>query len=258
MGHLHRRSAAAATAVLAVATILAGCTSLPIRGLTVAAPLASDFAPRLERALEHPGPVMVMSAFDMPGYTLTTFGHVDPSTSPHQVSVSASVTEDDTITEVEIRVVDGEVWVNLAETSQDRFLLASEETTAITGDPALLTLGIDPLVELRAFPGALVSAERAGTDAINGERLDRYEVTLDLARLQPVHYGSDPSAVGEIDYEVWFDGDDHVRKVSGELVDGIRSNSFTLSNWGVGTTFEVPSEDERISLAELTGAIDGV
>ncbi|MEK8226830.1 hypothetical protein NKG05_13200 [Oerskovia sp. M15] len=139
--------------------------------------------------------------------------------------------------EMQIRVVDGIFYLNLGETSQNKFVAIdpADESNPMASAFDGLTEQMDPSASVEALEGAIVSVEKDGDPVdIDGVKAQPYTVVVDTTKLtgsMKEQADAAGSALPEtLTYQYWIDADDLMRKVVMDVQGSVME--MTFSNWG--------------------------
>ncbi|MGF0117086.1 hypothetical protein ACQFYA_12275 [Promicromonospora sp. Marseille-Q5078] len=112
-------------------------------------------------------------------------------------------------------------------------------------------LHVDPTRQLEDLRGAVTDVVHVGPEAIEGEPVEHYVVTVDPAKVT-----GDTAAslaplqdITEIDYDYWIDGRDRARRVSFELVG--HTTRVDLTGWDEQLVLELPAPEMVASPEDL-------
>lgn len=117
---------------------------------------------------------------------------------------------------------------------------------------------LNPSQTFEAFD-AITSLKEKGTQEIDGVETTHYTVTVDTQKALKAQGMADQVPSGKmpktIDYDVWVDGDNLVRKLSmdvqGNQVD------MRLSQWGESVDIAAPPKNQVTDMAEMMGRLGG-
>lgn len=205
-----------------------------------------DFVDEMMAGLEASTTANMSMSMDFGGGSLVAEGLVDYTTDP--VSMMMTMTQDAMGQEsIEMRLVDGIMYLNMGPMSNNKF------TSFDLSDPASLPPGMedlgeqmDPLAAFGEFEPALKTVTFVGTEDVEGEDLQHYDVVMETAELEslkdlPVEAG----LPDEVAYDLWFDDEMRIRQM--EMVMDMAtpvSVSAELFKWGEPVEIVAPSADE--------------
>jgi hypothetical protein len=102
----------------------------------------------------------------------------------------------------------------------------------------------DPTKMYDQFDQAVTDVKFIGKDAVDGESMDKYELTLDTKAME-ADLGSDAGKLPDtLTYTAWLDGDDHLRKVTFDIL-GTKAD-MTLSKYGEPVDITAPPASETV------------
>ncbi|CAM3905001.1 LppX_LprAFG lipoprotein [Isoptericola cucumis] len=163
--------------------------------------------------------------------------------------------------DMDLRMVDGTLYIGMGAMTDGKFLTATLEELA--DDPNLAgTLdsmeGMDAAAQAEAMADAVTSFEHAGVEEVDGVETDVYTMTVDPSKVDGAA-GLDKSMaeqVGEmtVTYKVTPDGlpleTDIVMDVSGQEL----TMDTTFSKWGEPVEITVPAEKDTVPYSEFAPA----
>jgi uncharacterized protein involved in high-affinity Fe2+ transport len=102
-----------------------------------------------------------------------------------------------------------------------------------------MTKSMDPQQMFAGFDAGLKDVEFLEKEKVDGEQMEHYEVTLDFrAAAKATGQQIPQKAPKTIDYDIWLDGDDLMRRVSFEIQDV--AMDMTMSDWGEPVDIKAP------------------
>lgn len=150
---------------------------------------------------------------------------------------------------VEMRLVDGVLYMNLGAMTEDTFaaLDLQDEDDPVVQQFGSLTDSFDPARQLETLEGAVTGFEQAGApQQLDGVEATPYRVSVDGAAVLE-NAGQDPAALGaavpeELVY-TFFVGPDNLPR---RIVTDAAAASLTMdfSRWGEEVVIEKPTDDE--------------
>ena len=102
-----------------------------------------------------------------------------------------------------------------------------------------LTGQIDMRELMKQFTPALTSVTSVGEEEVDGEELQRYEVTMDPSKIESMK-GLAGNGVQEITYDAWVDDDFVMRQMVMEMPEGLGSMTMKLFDLGTDAAIEAP------------------
>jgi hypothetical protein len=107
------------------------------------------------------------------------------------------------------------------------------------------SLQLSPDQSVKAFRAGLISVEDQGRDTVQGVATTRYEVKADSVRALQAQGGDVVPGMPEtLTYQVWIDGQDHMRRM-GLGIQGVKL-SMELSRWGERVDIQRPSKSSLV------------
>ncbi len=189
-------------------------------------------------------------------------GDLDYTTDP--ASVAMTMTSPMGGGDMDIRLVDGIMYISMGELTQGKFMKIDPS------DPKgpLAGLGMDGMLD-QMDPGKALANLEGGISEVTyvGEEddLDHYELTVDMqAMLEQMGSELPPSAESEmpetITYDLWLDDEGRFTKLSmDDLPMGGDSGSMemTVSGWGEEVDIEAPPANQVTEMPELGAMMQG-
>ncbi|GAA2075144.1 hypothetical protein GCM10009821_12690 [Aeromicrobium halocynthiae] len=150
---------------------------------------------------------------------------------------------------VEMRLVDGVLYMNLGAMTEDRFaaLDLQDEDDPVVQQFGSLTDSFDPARQLETLEGAVTGFEQAGApEQLDGVEATPYSVSVDGAAIVE-NAGQDPSALGgavpdELVYTFYVGPDNLPRRIVTDAT--AMSLTMDFSRWGEEVVVEKPADDE--------------
>ncbi len=144
--------------------------------------------------------------------------------------------------EMEIRMVDGQMYINMGEMSQGKFVeVPMDDPNSPMGDMTELTDQMDPSKAFDQFSDALKSVQYIGEEEVDGEDTEHYTLTIDPSKID-MGSGS-AQAPKDMTYDLWLDDDDRMRQMKMDLGDQ-GTVDMTISEWGEPIDVEKPAANE--------------
>ncbi len=182
---------------------------------------------------------------DVSGQTIEITGDVDYTTQPPNMvmfmSGGALSAED-----IEMRIVDGVVYMNLGSTSQNKFLEMSLEDLGAQAGLGNLTDQLDPGAQLESFRDGLTEVTFVGEEDIEGvDDAERYHLVLDTTKLENTPAGSPE----ELEIDIWLDDENRVAQTASDFGGG--SITVRIFDFGTDVDVEKPPASE---IQQMPGA----
>lgn len=209
-----------------------------------------DFAERITAAQLQAGMVHVSQTIETDGSTTTTDGAM--TVTADIGSARVAMTSSGPTGSNEVRIVDGVMYMNLGELSQNMFMVIDGSDSALM-DPTEIMRLLDPQTQIDTFGRSILELTPGEREEIDGVSTTRYTLVLDTAILlsaSPIP-GIDPAVVGEtVDYEIWVGDDDLPRRMSMSFAGTASSTTAVTdySRWGEPVDIQAPSADQIIAL----------
>lgn len=208
-----------------------------------------DFMAKLQEPGEETLSRYTMSmAMDVEGQQSTMEGAVDLSGESPRMQIAMTVAE---MGGMDLIYADGETYMSMPGlTPEGMYLLAPQE---LVGDAADLD-EIDISTQWETWEEGAQSVVFMGEEDVDGETMERYQVTVDAEALESSLEGDAAAATSlgldeDIVYDIWLDADSLMRKMSFD-VDGQLFEMF-MDNWGEEQDIQVPGPDEIMEMDEL-------
>lgn len=188
-------------------------------------------------------------------------GQVDYTTSP--VSMTMSMTGVMGDNPIDMRVVDGVMYMDMGSMSNDKFI-KFDLSDPSSLPPGMEDLGdqMDPLAAFRQFEPALEDVVYVGNEDVEGDSLDHFAATMNTAEIpQMAELPADAGVPETVAYDLWFDEVFRIRQMQmvmelgGDMALKVDVDA-QLFDWGSPVDIQAPSPDQ-ISDAPLTGTVGG-
>lgn len=268
--NLTLRAAAAAVTVPVLMTGLVACGSDSEGGGDTSAAEAAedlpgegeevdpaDFMADLKEGFEASTTAKMGMDIDYGAGAMEADGEVDYTTDPPNLTMSMSEGAMG-VGSLDMRLVDNVIYMNLGSMSQDKFVRFDlDDAKSLPPGLDQLEGQMDPLAAFEDMEDALTSVTFVGTEDLEGDEVNRFEVTVDTTKMDTMQQL--PAEAGlpeELTYELWLDGEYRMRKADMTMaldagpVQQV-STVYTLSDWGTDVTIEAPPEDEVADPSEL-------
>ena len=176
---------------------------------------------------------------DAQGQQIDMEGEVDYTTDPANMAMrmtGGQLGEG----EIEMRIVDGKVYMNLGAASQDKFLELSLEQLGSQAGFSDLTDQLDPEAQLEQFRDGLTEVEFVGEESVGDtEDAEHYLLTIDTTKLDE----QSPGMPDELDLEVWLDDEHRIIQTTSDLGD-MGSLKAQLFDFGSDVNIKKPAASE--------------
>lgn len=257
MGTLRIATAAALTLVVGLA--LAGCGEKPPaadsssseaeqQGADTAfEPLTQEnIAQRITDAQMKAGTAHLSQVMEIAGQKMTAEG--DMTFTADFASTKAHVTQSGPTGETETILVDGQMYMNLGELSQNKFVQFGEGNGMF--EPKDVIGAFSPQTQMETFGKAIKEFTVGESEVIDGVETTQYTLLLDSTTLLSgsLTAGVDPALVGDtITYVLWVGNEDDLqRRTIMTFTDASTTAEFT--RWGEPVDIQAPSPDQIGSL----------
>ncbi len=199
----------------------------------------ADFVGRLQAATEAATTASMTMTMDVSGATITSNGDVDYTTDPP--SMAMKMTSPMGGGEMDIRFVDGTMYMNMGEMSQGKFYkLTLEEMSQAVG--ADLTEQMDPMKSIESFTQGVDTITYLGTETVDGEKLEAYEMTLDTTKVDQLQ-GMGGQLPKKLTYQVWLDDEDRMRRTSMDM-GKLGTMQMDVFDWGQPVDISAPPANQ--------------
>jgi hypothetical protein len=104
---------------------------------------------------------------------------------------------------------------------------------------------LSPVDSLKAFEAGLLEVEELGEESIAGEPTTRYRLTLDGEKaLKAMGTDYAPGMPEELEYEVWLDAQDRLRRMVIEIAG--TTVTAEMTKWGEDVSIEAPEPGDIV------------
>ena len=111
---------------------------------------------------------------------------------------------------------------------------------------------LSPADSLKAFEAGLEEVEEIGQDEFGGEPVTGYRVTVDAEKaLEAMGTPETPGMPDSLDYEVWLDDQDRMRRMTIELAG--TTVTADMTNWGEDVSIEAPEPSDIVDAPPMMG-----
>jgi len=108
--------------------------------------------------------------------------------------------------------------------------------------------GLSPSSSVAAMRGSLKKVEYAGTDTVQGTKVDKYRVTADTSAMAKTLGGS-TAAMGDlpktVTYDLYVDSDHLMRRIDMKIAD--QSITMLVGKWGEPVDIKAPPASQIMS-----------
>jgi hypothetical protein len=264
------RAAAAAVAVPTLLTGVVACGSDAASGEGTSAADAAedlpgegeevdpgDFMDDVKEGFEASTTAKMAMSIDFGTGAMEGDGELDYTTDPPNLTMTLDEGAMG-IGAMDMRLVDGILYMNLGSLSQDKFVRFDlDDAESLPPGMDQLEGQMDPLAAFEDMEDALTSVTFVGTEELEGDEVNRFEVTVDTTKMETMEeLPAEAGVPEELSYDLWLDGDYRMRKA--DLTMALEagpvsevSTVYTLSDWGTEVDIEAPPEDEVMDSSEM-------
>jgi LppX_LprAFG lipoprotein len=144
---------------------------------------------------------------------------------------------------LEMVLADGKAYMSMPGVTEPGKFFEIDESNPAFGS---LDDGLSPADSFAAFDAGLQEVEEIGQEDIDGESVTHYRLTVDAAKaLKATGQASVPGVPETLEYDVWLDSEDHMRRLTYELVG--TELTMDMTDWGEPVTIEAPSADDLVA-----------
>jgi hypothetical protein len=153
--------------------------------------------------------------------------------------------------DIDMLLVDDTFYMSMAGvTASGTYFEVPEDSPMMGG----LTGGgsLSPADSLKAFEAGLEEVEELGQDDLGGEQVTGYRVTVDAEKaLDAMGTPETPGMPDTLDYEVWLDNQDRMRRMTIELAG--TTVTADMTNWGEDVSIEAPEPGDVVDAPPMMG-----
>ncbi|MFN8194137.1 MAG: LppX_LprAFG lipoprotein [Nocardioidaceae bacterium] len=216
-----------------------------------------EFLGQMKSGVESSTTATIGMKMSASGIEISADGQVDYTTTPPSMAMKMTMPMlgDEPI---DIRLVDGKVYMNMGAMSQGKFIAADlDDPNSPLGDLSSMTDSFDPVSSFEKFKDGIDKVVFVGDETLDGDDVSHFTATLDSSKISDALAGLNAGAgtadlPKTLEYDLWTDSDNRVRKVSMEMGD-LATLEMTTSNWGEDVTIEAPPSDQITDMASLGG-----
>lgn len=199
----------------------------------------AGFVGRLQAAAEAATTASMTMTMDVSGVSITSSGDVDYTTDPP--SMAMKMTNPMAGGEMDIRFVDGTMYMNMGQASGGKFYkLTLEEMSQATGTD--LTEQMDPMKSIESFTQGVDTITYLGTESVDGEDLEAYEMTLDTTKVDQLQ-GMGGQLPKKLTYQVWLDDEDRMRRTMMDM-GKLGTMQMDVFDWGQPVEISAPPANQ--------------
>lgn len=203
---------------------------------------ADDFAQRINDAQFEAGSAHFVQTVEAAGQKIESTGDMVIDEDPSKVRMSMTMTGG-----MELRLVDGEIYMNMGELTGNKFFQPSSEDSNPIAEQLNASLEQANLgKQLETFKAALKDFKaEEGAETIEGVETTKYTLTLDTEEVFAAQGTEIPAdaGIGEtLDYVIFAGPDDLPRRMVMDIAGSAVTMEF--SKWGEDVTVEAPPADQ--------------
>lgn len=142
---------------------------------------------------------------------------------------------------IEMRLVDEVMYLSMPPvTPRGKFVevTGDDDGSPFAGMMAGMS-GVDPRTTFAAFEAGLRDVTYVGTEPVDGERLDHYRLTVDVASAAKAQEMPTTGMPENVVYDLWLDDEALMRRVEYTMAQDV-SLVMEMSDWGEPVTIEAP------------------
>ncbi|OFE17592.1 hypothetical protein BA895_15195 [Humibacillus sp. DSM 29435] len=151
--------------------------------------------------------------------------------------------------DLQLRVVDKKVYLKGLPNQAAGKWAVYDENSSIGKQMSQAAAQSDPSRMYDQFDKGLTKVKKIGTEAVDGEQMAKYDLTLDTKALGGSAAAGAASLPKTVRYTAWIDSKDHLRKVTFGLM-GITS-TVTISKYGEPVDITAPAAKDVVKGAGL-------
>lgn len=149
---------------------------------------------------------------------------------------------------LDVRLVDGTFYMNLGAVSQNKFIKFDlDDKNSPLADMGALSDSMDPVKAFEQFADGVDKVVYVGEEEVDGESLDRYELTVDTTKIEGMDAVEGAGDLPEsVTYDMWLDDENRMRQVDADVMSV--ETSTTISDFGKDVDIKAPSASEITKL----------
>ena len=185
------------------------------------------------------------------GMNVEAEGDVDYQTDPPSMAMTMVIPSMGG--EMDIRLVDGIFYMNMGQTSQNKFIkMDPDDPNSPMGDIGQLTDTMDPVRSFEQFAAGLEKVVYVGEEDLDGDTVDHYVLTLDTTKIEAMQDAGTAGLPRELDYDLWLDEEDRMRQVVIDM--GTTGQvEINVDAWGEDVSIEAPAANEIMEMPQSAG-----
>lgn len=203
---------------------------------------ADDFAERMNNAQYKAGSAHFTQSMQISGQQIEYSGDILIDKDPSKIKMSMSMPGG-----MEMRLVDGDAYLNMGELTGGKFYKASpEDSNSLTDQLSAATDQAMPGKQLEALKASLKDFKVApDAETIDGVPTTKYTLTLDTKKMFASLQTEIPASAGigdTLSYDIYVDSDDLMRRMVMDVAGTTMQADY--SKWGEPVTIEAPTADQ--------------
>lgn len=143
--------------------------------------------------------------------------------------------------DIEMRIVEGTVYMNLGDASQGKFVQLSLEQLGAQAGFGNFTEQLDPGAQLETFREGLTKVEFVGDEDIEGVDTEHYALTVDTTKLPDG--GAAPGTPNTLVIDMWLDDENRMSQMETDLGD-MGTLTARMFDFGSDVEIEEPAASE--------------
>jgi hypothetical protein len=190
-------------------------------------------------------------------------GDLDYTADPPEIAMTMDLPMGGGGTKSEMRSVDGILYLSLGNLSGNKFWkLDPSDSDSPLGDMGSMLDQVDPMGSLEKVEPAIDTVTYVGDDDVDGQSLDRYELTVDpakYAKAMDLPAEAKAQLPDKLTYDIWLDDESRLAKLHMDLpVAGTESTvDVTASDWGKDVSIDAPPASDVTEMPDLGSMMPG-
>ena len=214
------------------------------------------FVEDMKSGIEASTTAMMTMHMDMGGQVIHADGAVDYTTTPPQMAMTMETPAMPGVS-IEMRLVDGVLYMNLGERTKDKFISfdLSDAANLMPGMEQLTTT-MDPLAAFESLEDAVQSVVFVGDEDVDGEQLGHYEVELDTSKIKQFNELPTQAQLPKtVTYDLWLDDENRMRKMTMEMTMGgsPAETEVEFADWDEPVDIAAPPASEVVDPSKMAG-----
>lgn len=203
----------------------------------------AEFLADFEEGLSETTSARMTMEIDAQGQALDVEGAVDYTSDPPNMAMQMSGGQFGG-EDIEMRIVDGSVYMNLGASSQNKFFELSLDQLGAQAGVGDITEQLDPNAQLETFEEGLTEVELLGEEEIEGESTDHYRLVIDTTKVEEL---AEAPGMGEtLEIEMWLDDENRAVQTVSSL-GGLGEVQANFFDFGADVDVKKPAPSEIVS-----------